>query len=567
MAKRAKHEVRVQGRGRDASATDQAPGRTTHTTQLAPTAGIQFVRTGPAPTTWVDAATARAHGLVPFDPSTDAPVQMRRDAKGDGELPSASAHDDAELADAHEAHEEAHRSESEEDEEADEEAGAARAAGAVQRQADDGAHGAEDAARIHEVAVEGVADPGGPLPYLGAIQGAFGHHDVSGVVAHVGGAAARAAEGMGAVAYASGDHVAFARDPDLHLAAHEAAHVVQQRGGIRLSEGVGRSGDAFERHADEVADRVVRGESAEPLLDAYAHRGAGGGPAVQHRRRNLRSMSSEDLIAHARELDAQRQGMQGAQRAQTARTLIEIYEILNRRIERGEFEPTTPDDPDPLGGLLDVVTPFGNLDTWRTESGQRGPRRSRRRPIPPPRAQEEPGPTPEPPAQTPTPEPDTPDPMRVRPDDGWQGDPLTRQAAGSEAVQVIMSGLRQQVAIGNQEFPHDFGDARYANGGRALDLITGYERQMNQYLTMPNMPHNFRDDLTTDHVLGQGTPAGVQTFEQYRRGTRAARDAWNRMTPAQRRAVRTSPYRGQAQGEMSDVLRSERSRRTHSRPR
>jgi hypothetical protein len=86
---------------------------------------------------------------------------------------------------------------------------------------------------------------------------------------------------MGARAYASGDAVAFASSPDLHLAAHEAAHVVQQRGGVRLAGGVGREGDEYERHADAVADRVVRGESAEPLLDAMAHRGASGGPAVQ----------------------------------------------------------------------------------------------------------------------------------------------------------------------------------------------------------------------------------------------------------------------------------------------
>jgi hypothetical protein len=87
---------------------------------------------------------------------------------------------------------------------------------------------------------------------------------------------------MGANGYASGDAVAFASAPDLRLAAHEAAHIVQQRGGVRLSGGVGRAGDEYEQHADAVADRVVRGESAEALLDTMAHRGAGGGAAVQH---------------------------------------------------------------------------------------------------------------------------------------------------------------------------------------------------------------------------------------------------------------------------------------------
>src|SRR5262249_8356100 len=40
--------------------------------------------------------------------------------------------------------------------------------------------------------------------------------------------------------------------------------------------GVGAAGDAYERHADAVADRVVAGESAEDLLDQRAVSGASG---------------------------------------------------------------------------------------------------------------------------------------------------------------------------------------------------------------------------------------------------------------------------------------------------
>lgn len=36
---------------------------------------------------------------------------------------------------------------------------------------------------------------------------------------------------------------------------------------MRLLSGVGRAGDAYEQHADAVADRVVKGENAEDLLD------------------------------------------------------------------------------------------------------------------------------------------------------------------------------------------------------------------------------------------------------------------------------------------------------------
>ena len=143
------------------------------------------------------------------------------------------------------------------------------------------AHGDLDGPDVHALAAQGTAGGGGTLPFFDEIQRAFGHHDVSGVRAHVGGAAADASAAMGARAYAAGDAVAFAEAPDLHLAAHEAAHVVQQRGGVRLSDGVGRSGDEYERHADAVADAVVRGDSAQALLDGMAHRGAAGGPAVQ----------------------------------------------------------------------------------------------------------------------------------------------------------------------------------------------------------------------------------------------------------------------------------------------
>src|SRR5678810_542863 len=62
---------------------------------------------------------------------------------------------------------------------------------------------------------------------------------------------------------------------DLHTAAHEAAHVVQQRGTVQLKGGIGETGDAYERHADAVADRVVQGAPAGDLLDQMASPGAG----------------------------------------------------------------------------------------------------------------------------------------------------------------------------------------------------------------------------------------------------------------------------------------------------
>src|SRR5512140_3918223 len=111
------------------------------------------------------------------------------------------------------------------------------------------------------VAQAGTAGAGSSLPYLDQIQNSFGHHDVSGVRSHQGGAAAQAAGALGAQAFAVGDAVGFASSPDLYTAAHEAAHVVQQRSGVHLRGGIdGGDGDPYERHADTVADAVVRGE-------------------------------------------------------------------------------------------------------------------------------------------------------------------------------------------------------------------------------------------------------------------------------------------------------------------
>jgi len=126
---------------------------------------------------------------------------------------------------------------------------------------------------VHAAAARGVEGSGGSLPHAERIQASFGRHDVSNVQAHVGGAAQEATAAMGATAYATGNQVAFGGAPDLHTAAHEAAHVVQQRAGVQLKGGVGQVGDRYEQHADTVADAVVAGRSAEALLDPYAPSG------------------------------------------------------------------------------------------------------------------------------------------------------------------------------------------------------------------------------------------------------------------------------------------------------
>ena len=137
------------------------------------------------------------------------------------------------------------------------------------------AAGPSPTSEAHTAATQGVSGAPAALPHGEQIQQAFGHHDVSGVGSHTDGAAADANDELGSHGYAMGESVAFAQSqPDLHTAAHEAAHVVQQRGGVALKGGVSEPGDPYEDHADAVADAVVAGESAEGLLDTMAPAGA-----------------------------------------------------------------------------------------------------------------------------------------------------------------------------------------------------------------------------------------------------------------------------------------------------
>jgi hypothetical protein len=151
----------------------------------------------------------------------------------------------------------------------------------VQRQAESLGHGGSHG-DVMAAAQHGVSGTPQALPHRDQIQALFGRHDVSNVQAHVGGPAAEASQQIGASAYATGSSVAFREAPDLHTAAHEAAHVVQQREGVQLRGGVGEVGDAYEQHADAVADAVVAGNPAGGILDQMA----GGGsrsPAVQRK--------------------------------------------------------------------------------------------------------------------------------------------------------------------------------------------------------------------------------------------------------------------------------------------
>lgn len=158
----------------------------------------------------------------------------------------------------------------------------------VQQQAAAERAGEADREAVHRAAASGTSGTAGPLPHLDTIQPLFGAHDVSSVRAYTDASAAAGARAMGAEAYAVGDQVAFAGPAELFTAAHEAAHVVQQQGGVQLRGGVGEAGDVHEQHADRVAARVVAGQSAVDLLDEVARArpasaSAATGAAVQRR--------------------------------------------------------------------------------------------------------------------------------------------------------------------------------------------------------------------------------------------------------------------------------------------
>ncbi|HEX3758008.1 MAG TPA: DUF4157 domain-containing protein [Kofleriaceae bacterium] len=132
----------------------------------------------------------------------------------------------------------------------------------------------------HEVASAGVAGAASEFPHRGTIEHLFGRPVPA--TAHNDAAAVSATQELGANAYAYGSAVAFqSPSPGLRVAAHEAAHVVQQQAGIQLDGGVGAPGDVHEQQADAVAERVVAGRSAADLLGPAGGGSAGAPAAIQ----------------------------------------------------------------------------------------------------------------------------------------------------------------------------------------------------------------------------------------------------------------------------------------------
>jgi hypothetical protein len=207
---------------------------------------------------------------------------------------------------------------------------------------------------IQARAGEGVAGSGGRLPFMDAIQQSFGAHDISGVRAHTDDNAQAASRDIGAQAYAVGNDVAFGGSPDLHTAAHEAAHVVQQRAGVHLKGGVGEAGDHYEQHADQVADLVVQGKSAEGLLDTMAGNTHASETAVQKKEEDdnrpkkkvgkaskARLDAAQKAIAYTKKVMSQGAGNQWeAIKATNANSTFRMQVMRDENNEYWEVDPS-----------------------------------------------------------------------------------------------------------------------------------------------------------------------------------------------------------------------------------
>jgi hypothetical protein len=150
---------------------------------------------------------------------------------------------------------------------------------------------------IHSDAQRGVAGAGSEYPHKATIESSLGMPiDAR---AHTGAEADWACAAIDAEAYATGNEVAFGRaragTPDLHTAAHEAVHTVQQAHGVQLKGGVGEAGDSYEQQADRIADAVVAGTPVSGEDLASLAPAAGGRGAVQ--RQAVQRIGPEDAPA------------------------------------------------------------------------------------------------------------------------------------------------------------------------------------------------------------------------------------------------------------------------------
>ncbi|MEO1271891.1 MAG: hypothetical protein AAFX99_27670 [Myxococcota bacterium] len=153
--------------------------------------------------------------------------------------------------------------------------------------------------------------------------------------------------------------------------------MVQQRAGaVQLKGGIGQVGDRYEQHADAVADKVVRGESAESLLSDMAPLDGGGGQAtdtVQHKM-NFVGLGNDyafimgTLIRHAFRQHARRFRLRDKDGPAILATIAapwdmphEVEQMMkDEETDYGQFDLDRVEDLDRLFDLFKKVLPWRN---------------------------------------------------------------------------------------------------------------------------------------------------------------------------------------------------------------
>jgi GH24 family phage-related lysozyme (muramidase) len=137
----------------------------------------------------------------------------------------------------------------------------------IQRQEAEGSTSGALPKEVEEIARSSAGQPLDPAT-ASFFESRFGH-DFSAVRVHSGQDADAAARSVNALAFTVGDAIVFRQrhydpssDAGRRLLAHELAHVVQQKGGRAVPEGVSRADDPAEREADQIAEAIVHGSEA-----------------------------------------------------------------------------------------------------------------------------------------------------------------------------------------------------------------------------------------------------------------------------------------------------------------
>lgn len=243
--------------------------------------------------------------------------------------------------------------------------------------------------------VEALDSPAQPLePATRALMELRLGHSFGAVRIHSNQKAAESARKRGARAYTVGANIVFAanqyaprNDDGGRLLAHELAHVLQQRAGVRPDDSLGRKHDAHEDEAEAIAKGAAYGGCVNVCRTRDALKGMA--PRVQYdlidendhdqqradQEMTLRQVyalyGTDGIISISLALD--RELMSGALGPQMvlarARTLIMLYEILRERFQgsdgsEAEQGDARAEESSPLAGVIEDIPPFGNVDLW-----------------------------------------------------------------------------------------------------------------------------------------------------------------------------------------------------------